>query len=80
MAKEIAQEWQLDCCGQTEMSLLLFQKTLFRIAHTWTAHVDVKEYVELLGKLFERITVQRVTRGKDGTSQLFLPVICVEIF
>jgi hypothetical protein len=24
IAKEIAQEWLLDCCGEQEMSLLLF--------------------------------------------------------
>ena len=33
MAAEVAQEWVYDVQGQREMSLTLFQKALFRIAH-----------------------------------------------
>jgi hypothetical protein len=75
MAKEIAQEWVMDACGEKEMSLLLFQKALFRLAHSWATHVDTKEYIELLEKLYERITVKRVTRGTDGSREVFLPKI-----
>ena len=73
VAKEIAQEWVLDSCGESEMSLLLFQKLLFKIAHSWATHVDTKEYVELLEKLYDRITVKRVTRGATGKQEIVLP-------
>lgn len=75
MAKEIAQEWVMDACGEKAMSLVLFQKALFRVAHCWATHVDTKEYIELLEKLYERITVKRVTRGADGCREIFLPKI-----
>jgi hypothetical protein len=50
------------------------------MAHTWAVHVDVKEYVELLQKIFLRITVKRVTRGSDGSSKVYLPTVAIEIW
>jgi hypothetical protein len=61
------------------MGVLLFQKTLFRVAHSWAVHIDTQEYVELLKKLYDRITVKRVTRGKDGSVEMLLPTIWVDI-
>jgi len=75
MAKEIAQEWVMDARGEKEMSLLLFQKALFRLAHSWATHIDIKEYNELLEKVYERIIVKRVTRGADGSQEICLPMI-----
>jgi|688.fasta_scaffold1366927_1 hypothetical protein len=79
MSKEIAQEWLLDSCGLQEMTLVLFQKTLFRIAHIWATHVDIKEYIELLEKVYSRITIKKVIRGADGSHEVFLPKIQIEI-
>ena len=66
MEKEIAQEWIMDARGQTKMDLNLFQKLLFRIAHFWGTHVDIPEYVELLEKIYERITCKKIIRGETG--------------
>lgn len=49
------------------------------MAHTWATHIDTKEYIELLEKLYARITIKRVSRGDDGAVQLYLPTIIVEI-
>jgi len=61
------------------MSLILFQKLLFRISHYWTIHIDIEEYVEFLNKLYDRIIVKQIIRGADGSKVLLLPEIFVEI-
>lgn len=76
---EVTQEWITDAAGCKEMSLGLFQKTLFRIAHQWGTHVDVDEYCSLLTKVYDRITHRRVVRGKTGFSEDVLPSIVVQI-
>lgn len=74
---EVTQEWITDAAGCKEMSLGLFQKTLFRIAHQWGTHIDIEEYCTLLTKVFERITHKRVVRGKTGFSEDVLPSLIV---
>ena len=62
------------------MNLIMFQKTLFRVAHAWATHIDLDEYIELLTKVYERITVKQVIRGATGETEIALPRIQVEIF
>ena len=80
MEKEIEQEWIMDTRGQSEMSLILFQKLMFRIAHFWATHIDIAEYVELLNKVYERITCRKIIRGANGAVEVVLPRIEVNIF
>ena len=79
MNREVAQEWIHDARGQTTMNLTMFQKMLFRIAHSWAIHIDMDEYVELLQKIYERITVKKVIRGDTGAVEIALPRIQVEL-
>ena len=60
------------------MPLNLFLKTLFRIAHQWATSIDLEEYVDLLTKIYDRITHKRICR-QDGTIDSVLPVIKVEL-
>ena len=78
-SREIAQEWIFDARGQKEMNITLFIKLLYRIAHGWATNIDVDEYVELLEKVYDRITAKIVTRGKTGEQELALPRIQVTI-
>ena len=79
MNREVAQEWIHDARGQSTMNLTMFQKMLFRIAHSWAVHIDMDEYVELLQKVYERITVKKVIRGDTGAVEIALPRIQIEI-
>lgn len=79
MTKEIDQEWQQDSLGNDEMSLHLFTKLLFRIAHQWAVHIDLDEYLEILQKLYDRITVRRVIKASDGSSCVCYPTITTQI-
>jgi len=53
---------------------------MFRIAHFWATHIDVAEYVELLWKVYERITCRKIIRGADGSVEVVLPRIEVNVF
>ena len=66
MSREVSQEWIHDARGKTSMNLTMFQKMLFRIAHSWGTHIDMDEYVELLQKIYDRITIKQVIRGETG--------------
>jgi len=79
VSAEIDKQWISDATGQCEMTLILFQKLVFRIAHSWTVHIDIEEYVEFLGKLYERIIVKKIIRGCDGSSVILIPEIFTEI-
>ena len=78
--REVAQEWIHDARGQPAMNLCLFQKLLFRIAHGWGTHIDIDEYIELLNRVYERITIKKIIRGETGEIEIALPRIQVEIF
>ena len=80
MAREVSQEWIHDSRGKPTMNLTKFQKLLFRIAHSWATHIDIDEYVEILQKIYERITIKQVIRGETGEIETALPRIQVEIF
>ena len=69
----------MDSVGNAELSLHLFSKVLFRIAHQWATHVDLDEYCELLMKIFKRITVRRVIKSSDGSVIEAMPTLVVEI-
>jgi len=55
------------------MNLTMFQKMLFRIAHSWATHIDIEEYVEVLSKVYDRITMKKVIRGDSGNVEMALP-------
>ena len=80
MNREVAQEWINDARGQKTMNLIMFQKMLFRIAHSWATHIDIQEYTEVLSKVYERIIIKQVIRGESGAVEIALPRIQVEIF
>lgn len=42
-------------------------------------HIDLNEYVDLLTKIFDRVTHHRVVRGKTGFIEDALPTIIVNI-
>ena len=79
MAGEIDQEWLTDSAGQPELTLHLFTKLLFRVAHQWATHIDLEEYLELLNKIYARITVRRAVRAGDGKVVLCYPTIHTQI-
>ena len=53
---------------------------LFRIAHSWATHIDMAEYIELLGKIYDRIICKKVIRGETGKTEIALARIQVELF
>ena len=57
----------------------MFTKLLFRIAHQWATHVDLEEYLELLNKIYARITVRRCVRALDGSVEMCYPTIHVHL-
>ena len=59
LSSEIAQEWLLDCRGLPEISQVVLSKILYRIAHWWSTNVDIEEYIDLLQRIYERITFKR---------------------
>lgn len=63
MKQEIEQEWIQDSHGHQELTFHLFKKSLFRIAHAWAVHISVEEYVELLTKIYHRITIRKVIKA-----------------
>ena len=79
MNREVSQEWIHDARGQKEMNLICFQKTLFRVAHSWGTHIDMDEYIEVLNKIYDRIIVKQIIRGDSGQVEIAIPRIQVEI-
>lgn len=80
ICREVAQEWIYDARGQETMNLIMFQKMLFRMAHSWATHIDLDEYIEILGKVYDRITCKKIIRGATGKVEIALPRLEVEIF
>jgi hypothetical protein len=79
VSSEISKQWINEANGQDEMSLTLFQKSLFKIAHSWTIHIDIEEYVEFLSKIYDRIIAKKIIKGADGSTFVMLPEIFTEI-
>jgi len=75
MSKEIEQEWHMDSGGLQELNYHQFGKLIFRIAHHWATHIDLGEYVELLEKVFSRITVRKVLKTTDQNILICYPTI-----
>jgi len=65
----------MDSVGNAELSLHLFTKVLYRIAHQWATHIDLNEYCELLMKVHKRITIRKVIRAHDGEVILAMPTL-----
>ena len=53
---ELHHEWLLDSRGQTEISQVILGKILFRVAHWWSTNIDIDEYIDLLQRIYQRIT------------------------
>ena len=79
MATEIDHEWHQDCSGASELSLHQFTKLLFRIVHQWAIHIDLEEYLELLNKVYLRITHRKVVKASNNQVYMAYPTIHVEI-
>jgi hypothetical protein len=43
MEDQIKADWIFDC-GRADLDYNLLARVLFRIAHTWTVHIDYEEY------------------------------------
>jgi hypothetical protein len=69
----------MDRNGQDALTLHLFTKLLFRVAHQWATHIDLEEYLELLGKIYARITIRKAVRAHDGKEILCYPTIHTQI-
>ena len=69
----------MDRTNQTELTLHLFTKLLFRIAHQWATHINLEEYVELLNKIYQRITIRKVISATSGKAILCHPTIQCEV-
>ena len=52
---------------------------LFRFAHQWAPSIETQEYVDLLTKIYDRITHRRLVRGATGEVEDALPSIQIEI-
>ena len=59
MSQEIEEEWLLDSRGQSSLTFQLLTKVLFRVAHEWCTHIDIDEYIEMLEKIYNRITYSK---------------------
>lgn len=73
--KEILNEWIYDCQGCPELDYNLFTRVLFRIAHSWSVHIDYEEYASLLKILYERVTCK--VHVKAGERKQILPKIVI---
>ena len=69
----------MDSDGEEALNFDLFNKLLFRIAHSWATHVDLDEYLEILDKIYARITIRQVIKASDGSVVTCHPTIGCEI-
>ena len=72
---ELAHEWLLDSHGQTEITQVILGKILFRVAHWWSTNVDIDEYIDMLQRVYSRITFKRVYDVRSESSSDFIPKI-----
>lgn len=79
MQKEVEQEWQMDSANHGELNLHLLTKLLFRVAHNWATHIDLEEYIEVLEKVYQRITVRKVICAKDNKTVICYPTIYCDV-
>jgi hypothetical protein len=79
MSTEIDHEWHSDCSNASELSLHQFSKLLYRIVHQWATHIDLEEYLELLNKIFKRITHRKIVKSTTNEVIMAYPTINVEI-
>jgi hypothetical protein len=78
MEAQVAQEWVYDSHNSNVMDQNLFMKFIFRIAHQWATSIDINEYIELLEKVYSRITHKVIVRS-SGATQVAYPHIQVTI-
>jgi hypothetical protein len=75
MSSEISQEWLHDVRGQGELTQNLLGKVLFRVAHQWCTNIDLDEYIELLQKVYARITYKKVYLINNESVKEYYPKI-----
>ena len=56
IATHLDNEWLLSSKGKFTMDEYKFSKYLFKLIHTWSTHTKKEEYLDLLNKIFNRIT------------------------
>jgi hypothetical protein len=77
MNSEIANEWLMDSRGLDDMSQIVLGKVLFRVAHWWSVNVDFDEYIDLMQRVYQRITYKRVYDSRNESVSEHFPVIQV---
>jgi hypothetical protein len=75
MESEISQEWLQDSRGQGEITQNVLAKILFRIAHYWCTNIDLDEYIDMLQRIYSRITYKRVYYTESETVKEVYPRI-----
>lgn len=69
----------MDSSNHGALNLHLFSRLLFRIANQWAVHIDLEEYIEILEKIFERITVRKALSLADSSVKVCYPTIMVDV-
>ena len=59
----------------SESSQVILGKILFRIAHGWSTNIDIDEYIDMLQRVYQRITFKRVYDVRNESQSDFLPQI-----
>ena len=77
MSSEIAQEWLMDCRGQAEITQNILGKILYRVAHWWSTNVDLEEYLDLLQRIYDRITFKKAYDTRTESVSDHFPLIQV---
>jgi hypothetical protein len=77
MSSEITQEWLMDCRGQPSITQVILGKVLYRIAHWWSTNIDMDEYLDLLQRIYDRITFKKVYDTKTESMSDHYPRILV---
>lgn len=77
MNSEIANEWLMDSRGLEDMSQIVLGKVLFRVAHWWSTNVDFDEYIDLMQRVYQRITYKTVYDSRFESVSKHYPVIQV---
>lgn len=72
---ELHHEWLLDSRGQSEISQVILGKILFRVAHWWSTNIDMDEYIDMLQRVYSRITFKRVYDVRNESQSDYLPQI-----
>lgn len=65
----------MDARGQPEISQNILAKILFRVAHWWCTNIDLEEYVDMLQRIYARITYKKAYFCQTESVKEFFPKI-----